>query len=105
MKTSPWLETLLGSADAARKRVEELTKFAGQTPFLEMTFMNHRVSWKCLRGRAITGKGLKLVGDVAAGTKQNIKMLLCGLVAFMMRWHQGRPVGEMTARLQRNGSY
>ena len=26
-------ETLLGSADAARKRVEELTKFAGQTPF------------------------------------------------------------------------
>ena len=65
---------------------EELTNFAAR-PLFRDTFMNHRVSWKCLREALIhckdeTGRRCR------RRNKDEYKEVAFGLVAFMMRWHQ-----------------
>lgn len=98
-------ETLLGSADAARKRVEELTKFAGQTPFSrDDIYESSRILEVFTGGALSTSKGLKLVGDVAAGTKQDYKDVALWIGRLYDAMASGRPVGEMTARLQEMGA-
>jgi hypothetical protein len=98
-------ETMLGSADAAKKRVEELTKFAGQTPFSrDDIYESSRVLEVFTKGALSTSKGLKLVGDVAAGTKQDYKDVALWIGRLYDAMASGRPVGEMTARLQEMGA-
>lgn len=98
-------ETLLGSAEAARKRVEELTKFAGQTPFSrDDIYESSRILEVFTKGALSTSKGLKLVGDVAAGTKQDYKDVALWIGRLYDAMASGRPVGEMTARLQEMGA-
>ena len=98
-------ETLLGSADAAAKRIEELTEFAGQTPFLrDEIYESSRILEVFTRGALSTSKGLKLVGDVAAGTGQEYKDVALWVGRLYDAMASGRPVGEMTARLQEMGA-
>jgi len=98
-------ETLLGSADAAAKRIEELTEFAGQTPFLrDEIYEASRILEVFTRGALSTSKGLKLVGDVAAGTGQDYKDVALWIGRLYDAMASGRPVGEMTARLQEMGA-
>jgi hypothetical protein len=98
-------ETMLGSASAAKKRVEELTKFAGQTPFSrDDIYESSRVLEVFTKGALSTSKGLKLVGDVAAGTKQPYKDVALWVGRLYDAMAAGRPVGEMTARLQEMGA-
>lgn len=98
-------ETLLGSADAAAKRIEELTEFAGQTPFLrDEIYEASRILEVFTRGALSTSKGLKLVGDVAAGTGQEYKDVALWIGRLYDAMSSGRPVGEMTSRLQEMGA-
>ena len=98
-------ETLLGNADKAKKRVEELTKFAGKTPFSrDEIYEASRVLEVFTHGALSTSKGLKLVGDVAAGTQQDFKDVALWVGRLYDAMASGRPVGEMTARLQEMGA-
>ena len=98
-------ETLLGSAEAAEKRIEELTEFAGQTPFLrDEIYEASRILEVFTRGALSTSKGLKLVGDVAAGTGQDYKDVALWIGRLYDAMASGRPVGEMTSRLQEMGA-
>ncbi|MCH1575951.1 MAG: hypothetical protein L7S67_06725 [Flavobacteriales bacterium] len=64
-------EVLLGSAEKATKRMKELEKFAGSTPFEIVEVVK---ASKALQGHTeglmATGEGLKFVGDLAAATEQ-----------------------------------
>jgi hypothetical protein len=98
-------ETMLGSADAAKKRVEELTKFAGMTPFSrDEIYESSRILEVFTKGALSTGKGLKLVGDVAAGTTQPFNEVALWIGRLYDAMASGRPVGEMTSRLQEMGA-
>lgn len=98
-------ETLLGSADKARKRIEELTEFASQTPFLrDEIYEASRILEVFTRGALSTGKGLKLVGDIAAGTGEGFNNVALWIGRLYDAMASGRPVGEMTSRLQEMGA-
>ena len=61
--------TLLGSAEAAKARMQELADFAQSTPFdVPGVAQASRTLETLTRGALSTGAGLTLVGDVASGT-------------------------------------
>ena len=66
---------LLGSQDAAKQRMADLVKFAGQTPFTrDEIFQASRVLQTYTQGALATPDavgGLRMIGDVAAGTGQS----------------------------------
>lgn len=62
-------ETLLGSAEAAKGRMDELTKFAAATPFeLPEVAAASKKLQILTDGMMATGEGLRTIGDVASGT-------------------------------------
>lgn len=98
-------ETLLGSVDAAKKRIEELDVFARKTPFLrDEIYEASRILEVFTRGALSTGKGLRLVGDIASGTGNDFKDVALWMGRLYDAMASGRPIGEMTARLQEMGA-
>lgn len=65
-------KVLLGSQEAAQKRIDELTTFAGQTPFTrDEIYQASRVLQNYTEGALATPDatgGLKMIGDIAAAT-------------------------------------
>lgn len=98
-------ETLLGSADKAQKRVDELIDFAGNTPFTREQIFAASKQLQVFTGDALsTGKGLKIVGDVAAGTGQEFEEVALWVGRLYDGMKSGSAVGEMTSRLQEMGA-
>lgn len=98
-------EVLLGSAEAAKKRVDELTTFAGQTPFTRDEIYEASRVLQVFTGDALsTGEGLRMIGDVAAGTRQQFGDVALWMGRLYDAMAAGRPVGEMTSRLQEMGA-
>ena len=98
-------EVLLGSADKAKKRVEELTDFAGQTPFTRDEIFRASKQLQVFAGDAIsTGDHLKVIGDVAAGTGESFEDVALWTGRLYTAMKGGQKVGEMTARLQEMGA-
>ncbi|MFF2887020.1 hypothetical protein [Paenibacillus sp. NPDC057967] len=98
-------EVLLGSAEEAKKRVEELTTFAGSTPFTRDEIYESSRILQVFTGNAIsTGEGLRMVGDIAAGTQQQFGDVALWVGRLYDAMAAGRPVGEMTSRLQEMGA-
>jgi len=98
-------EVLLGSADAAKQRVEELTTFAGQTPFTRDEIFAASKQLQIFTGDALsTGKSLQVIGDVAAGTGQGFEEVALWTGRLYDAMKSGNSVGEMTARLQEMGA-
>lgn len=98
-------EVLLGSRQAAQQRVSELIEFAGQTPYTrDEIFQASRVLEVFTRGALSTGEGLKLVGDVAAGTQNDLENTAFWFGRLYDALESGRPVGEMLMRLQEIGA-
>jgi hypothetical protein len=96
---------LLGSADAAQKRIEELAKFAASTPFeLPEIAKASRTLETLTRGALATGDGLRLVGDIAAGTNQPFEEVATTIGRLYDGLQSGRPVGEAMQRLQELGA-
>jgi hypothetical protein len=98
-------EVLLGSASAAQSRIEELYEFAKTTPF-EMTdaVEASRVLQVLTQGALATGDGLRLVGDVAAGTGAGFDELAMWIGRAYDAIQSGRPWGESAMRLQELGA-
>lgn len=100
-------EVLLGSAGAAQKRVEELTAFAGQTPFTRDQIYNASKMLEVYSPAISTPDapgGLKMVGDIAAGTGRDYNEVAMWVGRLYSALEGGRPVGEMAAALQEMGA-
>lgn len=98
-------KVLLGGEDAAQKRVEELTAFAGQTPYKREEIYDASRILQVFTGNALsTGDELKRIGDIAAGTKQPFGDVALWVGRLYDSLKSGRPVGEMTSRLQEMGA-
>lgn len=98
-------EVLLGSKRKAQKRIDDLTTFAGSTPFTRDEIYKASRTLQVFTGNALsTGKGLKMVGDVAAGTNNEFSDvdLWVGRMYDGMKNHQ--TIGEATAALQEMGA-
>ncbi len=95
---------LLGGADAAKKRIEELAKFAADTPFeIPQVVAASRVLETLTRGALSTGKGLTMVGDIASGVNQPFDEIAVTVGRLYDGLDSGRPVGEALMRLQELG--
>lgn len=98
-------KVLLGSSDAAKQRMEELAKFAKDTPFeLPQVVRASKVLQTFTDGALATGDGLKLVGDVAAATGAPIDELASWFGRLYDGLQSGRPVGDAMMRLQELGA-
>ena len=95
---------LLGGADAAQKRIEELAQFAADTNFELPEVSEASLALETLtKGALSTGDGLRLVGDVAATTKRPFDEMATTVGRLYDGLDSGRPVGEALARLQELG--
>ena len=98
-------EVMLGGAEQASKRVDELTTFAGSTPFLRDDIFEASRVLEVFTGNALsTGDGLRLIGDVAAGTKRPINEVAMWFGRLYDGLKSGRPVGDATMALQEMGA-
>lgn len=98
-------EVMLGSADKAKERMQELEKFGRTTPFELPGVVQASVVLETLtQGALSTGDGLRLVGDVASGTGRPIEELAQWFGRLYDGIKSGRPVGEAMARLQELGA-
>ncbi|MBM7633827.1 peptidoglycan DD-metalloendopeptidase family protein [Geomicrobium sediminis] len=98
-------EVLLGSAEEATKRVQELTDFAQSTPFMrDEIFESSRILEIFTQGALATGDGLKQIGDIASGTQQPFSDVALWMGRMYDAMQSGRPIGEMGARLQEMGA-
>lgn len=97
--------TLLGSTDAAQKRMEELSKFAASTPFdIPGVARASKTLETLTRGALSTGPGLTLVGDVAASTGTQFDEMAVTIGRAYDGLTSGRAVGESLQRLQELGT-
>lgn len=98
-------ETLLGSAEKAKARMAELAEFGAKTPFNLPEVVNASKILQTMTGDALsTGKGLELVGDVAAATNTPFSELAVTMGRLYDGLNNGRPVGEALSRLQEIGA-
>lgn len=98
-------EVLLGSRRAAEKRMKDLITFAGHTPFTRQEIWRSSRQLELLtRGALSTGKGLTMVGDIAAGTVQPFEEVALWVGRLYDGLESGRPIGEAARRLQEMGA-
>lgn len=91
---------LLGSVNAAHERMQDLAKFAADTPFeLPEVAAASRTLETLTKGALSTSKGLTLVGDVAAGTQQPFSEMAMWIGRAYDGLQNGRPIGEALMRL------
>jgi hypothetical protein len=97
-------ETLLGGADAAGKRMEEITKFAASTPFEIAELASTSKLLQTLGGDLLaTGDGLRMVGDAAAISGQPIAEVGLHIGRVFNAITSGTSAGESIGRLQELG--
>lgn len=89
---------LMGSVEAARERLEELTHFAATTPFQLPDII--RAGKQMQNFGMYSKENLTLVGDAAAYSKQPIGELGMWFGRLYDALQSGRPAGEATMRLQ-----
>lgn len=97
--------TLLGSAGAAKTRIKELIDFASSTPFEVPEVVAASRQLEVMAGKALsTGKGLRLVGDVASGVGIPFQESAFWIGRLYDALQSGRPAGEAMMRLQELGA-
>lgn len=97
-------ETLLGSAEKAQDRMEEITKFAATTPFEIKELAETSKLLQTLGGDMLaTGEGLRMVGDAAAISGQPIAEVGLHIGRIFNAITSGTTAGESVARLQELG--
>lgn len=97
-------ETLLGSADAAQKRISELAKFAETTPFqLEQVAQASRLLEVLTEGALSSGDSLRMVGDAAAVAGTDFANLAMWVGRAYSGLQANRPIGEALMRLTELG--
>ncbi|MFN6189929.1 MAG: hypothetical protein ACK48S_03255 [Planctomycetia bacterium] len=96
--------TLLGGADAAGKRMEEIIEFAASTPFEIPELVATSKLLQTLGGTMLaTGEGLRMVGDAAAISGQPLEEVGRHIGRVFNAITTGNSAGESVARLQELG--
>ena len=96
---------ILGSADLAQKRIEELSRFAAQTPFeMPGILKASKLLQIFTKGVLATGDGLRMVGDVAAGVGAPIDELATWFGRLYDGIKNNGNIGDALARLQEFGA-
>lgn len=96
--------TLLGSAEAAGQRVDELYQFSAATPFQFGEVTQASKVLQSFAGNALaTGEGLRLVGDAAAAVGRPIGEVSMWFGRLYASLANGVPAGEAIARLTELG--
>ncbi len=98
------LGVLLGSSEAAQKRINELATFAAKTPFEIPDVVEASTILQNFGGDALaTGKGLQFVGDLASGANVPFKEMAVTVGRLFSAIQSGKPFGEAAMRLQELG--
>jgi len=93
-------KTLLGNAEAASRRMQELTKFAAETPFeLPEVVQASKILQSLTNGALASGDGLRLVGDAASAVGRPLEDVTMWVGRLYAGLQTGTPVGEATLRL------
>ena len=96
--------TLLGSTDAAGKRMEEIVKFAASTPFEIAELAATSKLLQTMGGNLLaTGEGLRMVGDAAAISGQPLQEVGLHIGRVFNAITSGTSAGESVSRLQELG--
>jgi len=94
-------ETLLGSAAAAKERIEALYEYANKTPFLNPDVLQGGKILQAFGKDALgTGKGLEMTGDMAAYAGAQFNEIAIWVGRAYSSIMGGRPFGEAAQRLQ-----
>lgn len=97
-------KTLLGSADAAARRMEDLADFAASTPFeLPEVVSASKLLQSLTQGALASGDALRLVGDSAAAAGRGFDETAMWIGRLYAGLKSGTPVGEATVRLLEMG--
>ena len=97
-------ETLLGSTSAAKARMEEIVKFAADTPFEIAELAATSKLLQTMGGTLLaTGEGLRMVGDAAAISGQPIGEVGKHIGRLFNAITTGNSAGESVSRLQELG--
>lgn len=97
-------KTLLGSVDAAERRMEDLADFAASTPFeLPEVVAASRLLQTLTDGALAGGDALRLVGDAAAASGRSFEEAAMWIGRLYAGLKSGTPVGEATMRLLEMG--
>lgn len=97
-------ETLLGSTTAAKKRMEEIAKFAASTPFEIAELSATSKLLQTMGGNLLaTGEGLRMVGDAAAITGKPLEEIGLHIGRLFNAITSGTSAGESVNRLQELG--
>ena len=98
-------EVLMGSADRAAKHIEDLKKFAVETPFTLPGIVEASKQLEVMGGPMLnTIENLRLVGDVAAGTGVDIDRVGVQFGRLYDGMKNGTPLGEVMMRLGEMGA-
>jgi hypothetical protein len=93
-------ETLLGGADAAGKRMEEIVKFAAETPFEIAELAATSKQLQNVGGDMLAiGDGLRMVGDAAAISGKPLEEVALHIGRIFGAMVSGTSAGESTGRL------
>ena len=96
--------TLLGSTTKAQERMEEITKFAAETPFEIAELSETSKLLQTLGGDLLaTGDGLRLVGDAAAMSGRPLTEVGLSIGRLFNAVTSGTSAGEAVNRLQELG--
>lgn len=97
-------ETLLGSADAAQTRVQELADFAAHTPFqLNGVVQANKLLQALTEGEMAAKEGMLLTGDAAAAAGRDFSETAMWVGRLYSGLRNGIPFGEATMRLTEMG--
>lgn len=95
---------LLGGIEESQKRISELTKFSSRTNFqLPEVAEGSRLLEVLTAGALSTGPALRMVGDIAAGTRRPFQEMAMWVGRLYDGLQSGRPVGDAMMRLQELG--
>lgn len=95
---------LLLGLESAKKRMEDLAKFAASTPFqLPGIAEANRTLQSLTKGALATEEGMTLVGDAASVAGVSIEEMSTTIGRLYDGLQSGRPVGEVASRLQELG--
>lgn len=97
-------ETLLKSAEAAQKRMQELYRFVSQTPFdLSDVAEGNRLLQALSKGALASADSMKMVGDVAAATGQSFSDVSERVGKLYAALRSGRSLDKVLFQLQMTG--
>jgi len=98
-------EVLMGSTDRATSHIEELKRFAAETPFTMPGIVDASKQLEVMGGSALnTIENLRTVGDVAAGTGTDIAAVGVQFGRLYDGMKNGTPFGEVMMRLGEMGA-